>query len=412
MEPIASPDVPAYVCYLIVLVVGLLVGITRVNRLMASSPGRWRFFQTWMLFGAYALVPPFLFWFLDFTNALHDTSIVGALVVSLGYRQILSGEMKGVAAASPASRLWSPLEAWANQVRERIVTKSKLHSDRFNEEVRAQLAEKPDCVEALVALAYQSARSAGERDQLTAGLAALAAEPKPGDLADDAFARIRIRRKVELAIHALRIANSEDYGYLLVQHKLVSQWEYRLWLGNLQAHLTQGIVVCLLFGLIGWSVWSFFRPANLLCYHQWRFVKASATEPDRYRTYEFIEKRLAAATNDAAVAALLDPLTRWLRYREVSRQLAEDVLRLVVHHHDLKRNRVTIPVLVDALRTENPDVRLRILEKLKALQSLDYSPFPLDADLARWVPSKTESVEKVEEKRQKFFTWWNQAKGQ
>lgn len=407
-----SPDVPAYVCYLIVLVVGLLVGITRVNRLMASSPGRWRFFQTWLLFGAYALVPPLLFWFLDFTNALHDTSIVGALLVSLGYRQILSGEMKGVAAAGPASRLWSPLEAWASQVRERIVTKSKLHSDRFNEEVRAQLAEKPDRVEALVALAYQTARSASERDLLTRALADLAAEAKPPDLADDAFTRIRTRRKVELAVHALRMANADDYGYLLVQHKLVTRWEYRLWLGNFQAHLTQGVVVCLLFGLIGCTVWSFFKPANLLRYHQWRFVKANATAPDRYRTHEFIEKRLAAATNDAAVVTLLDPLARWLRYREVNRQLAEDVLRLVVHHHDLKRNRVTIPALVDALRTENPDVRLRILEKLKALQALDYSAFPLDADLAGWVPSKTESAEVIEDKRQRFLAWWAKAKGQ
>ena len=408
MEQIASFDVPAYVCYLVVLVVGLLVGMTRVNRLMASSPGRWRFIETWLVFGAYVLVPPLLFWFLDSTNALHDTSIVGALLVSLGYRQILAGEMQGVSPSGQVSKLWSPLENWANQVRDRILTKSKLHSDRFNEIVRAHLAEKPERVEALVELAYQTIN---DRTPLTQDLVALAAETKPTDLTDEAFARTRTRRKVELYMHALRMANPEDYGFLLVQRRLIGNWNYRWWHGNLRARLTQFAGVFSIFGLIGWGAWSFFQPENLLRHFQWRFVKATVTERDRFRTHEFIARRLAATTNATEIATLLDPLTRWLRFREVDRRLADDVLNLVVDYHHPKRNRVTVPVLIDALRNENPEIRLRIHETLKAVKSLDYSAIAIDASLANWVPSKNESAKAVEDQRQKHLEWWEKAKG-
>lgn len=340
---------------------------------------------------------------------MHDTSLVGALVVSLGYRQILTGEMKGISASGPASRLWSPLETWANQVRDRIVTKSKLHSDRFNEKVRAHLADKLERVEALVELAYQTTN---DRTQLNQDLAALAAEAKPAELADDAWARTRTRRKVELCMHALRTASPEDYGFLLVQRKLINKWEHGWWLGNLRAGLTQFTVGLFLVALAGWTVWSFFQPQNLLRYHQWRFVKATATERDRFRTHDFIATRLAATTNDAEIAVVLNPLARWLRYREVDRRLADELLHLFIDYHHPQRNRVTVPALIAALQTENSDVRLRIHETLKALQSLDYAATPIDADLAKWVPSKGESAKAVEDQRKKHLAWWEKAKAQ
>src|SRR5438045_1921663 len=114
MEQVASPDFPAYICYLIVFFLGSLVAFSKVNRLMASSPGRWGSLGTWWVFVAYTAVPILLFWLLDYTNALHDTSLFAALLIALGYRQILAGEVKGIAAPGQVSKLWSPIEAWAN----------------------------------------------------------------------------------------------------------------------------------------------------------------------------------------------------------------------------------------------------------------------------------------------------------
>jgi hypothetical protein len=143
MEQIASPDRPAYVCYAIVILVGLWVAHAKVSKLMESSKGRWVFFETWLVFAAYAIVPVLLFWLLDFTNALHDTSLFAALLVALGYRQILAGETKGVALPGQFSALWSPFETWANEVRDRIGTKSKIRSDRVYDTLQDILAKGP-----------------------------------------------------------------------------------------------------------------------------------------------------------------------------------------------------------------------------------------------------------------------------
>jgi hypothetical protein len=407
VPPLASPDVPGYVSYLVVLIVGIFVGVSRVNRLMATSPGRWRFLQTWFLFLAYVVVPLLLFWFLDFTNALHDTSLVAALLVALGYRQILVGEMKGIPAPGPASSLWSPLESWAGQVRERIVTKSKLYSDRFNEKVRSNLAKDPDSLQALLELAYQTV---GNRTQLDQDLATLAQEVKPAELTADAFARTKALKTVEIAMRALRITNPEDYGFLLVRRKLITRWQYGWWLGDLRARLTQWFGFVAIGGLLIWGLLYFFQFENLLRYHQWRFVKASATDADRYRTQKKIAGCLVGSTNETATAAVIYPITHWLRYPAVDRRLAEDILHLVVEYHDPARNRVTIPELIRCLQTENPDIRLRIHETLLVLQRLDYPKVLVDSSLTNWVPSKSESSGTVEENRGKHNRWWTLAR--
>jgi hypothetical protein len=71
----ASPDVPAYVSYLIVIVFGAFVARARVSSLLQAYEDRWAFVGTWLVFFAYVVIPIALFWFLDYTDAIHDTSI-------------------------------------------------------------------------------------------------------------------------------------------------------------------------------------------------------------------------------------------------------------------------------------------------------------------------------------------------
>ena len=125
MDQFGSPDVPAFICYLVVLAVGALVARSNVSRILKLIPGHWRFFKTWLLFAAYLLLPITLFWFLDYTSALHDTSLFAALVVAVAYQQIFSGGVQGISMPGQSSKLWMPFERWTERVKDGVATRNK-----------------------------------------------------------------------------------------------------------------------------------------------------------------------------------------------------------------------------------------------------------------------------------------------
>jgi hypothetical protein len=404
MEQIASPDKPAYVCYAIVILVGLWVAHAKVSKLMASSQGRWGFFETWLVFAAYAIVPVLLFWLLDFTNALHDTSLFAALLVALGYRQILAGETKGVALPGQFAALWSPFETWANEVRDRIGTKSKIRSDRVYDTLQDILAKDSVREANLRALAYLLAE---DGPRLSQDLAALHAQAKPPDIAQDAFDRIQTRRAVGRCLQSIRRVNPEDYGYVLYRAKLVSFLQYWFLLGNAEAHVWQVYGLAFTFLLLFAFGAVFLQPPNMLKYNLWRFQKVNATERDHFRTQQF----LAARINDATIEKkkpfdIIEPLVRLLRYRDIDRKVAENIISLVLEFRRPGLTEQAVPVLIEALRTENPDVRLRVHQALKDLRSLTYDLSTEDKELASWVPSKNESAGEVEKRIKKYYAWW------
>ncbi len=84
MTPAISPDLPASVCYLVVFLIALLVARANVNRVLGDYPGHWGMLSNWGLFWAHVALPISLFWFLDYTSALRDTSVFAALIVAFG----------------------------------------------------------------------------------------------------------------------------------------------------------------------------------------------------------------------------------------------------------------------------------------------------------------------------------------
>ena len=96
MAGLASPDVPAFYCYLIVVVAGFFVARAHVNERLKDYPDHWAFLSAWLLFLAYWAMPPLLFWLLDYTSAVQDTSLFAAFVVAFGYRQLFAGGIQGV----------------------------------------------------------------------------------------------------------------------------------------------------------------------------------------------------------------------------------------------------------------------------------------------------------------------------
>jgi hypothetical protein len=61
-----------------------------------------------------------LFWLLDRTGALVDTSLFAAVLVAVGYERILSGDDQTLRAPGEVSQFWTPFLAMADNVAKRV----------------------------------------------------------------------------------------------------------------------------------------------------------------------------------------------------------------------------------------------------------------------------------------------------
>lgn len=411
MAGFASPDVPSYVCYAIVLVFGLIVAWSTVDRLLEGYPDHWAFASTWALFAAHAVLPVVLFWFLDYTSALHDTSILAALLISFGYRQIFAGGVQGVTLPGQTSALWKPFEAWVSAVADRIGSKQKLYLDRFDEQVRALIVADPPRMASLETLVLSNTRD------VAALQAALQANSATGNAEADR------RRRLDTLWRDLRASQPRDYGWLLHKRGIVRLWRYWMWLGNGRAKLISGAsIVAAILALVGLSTWMSGDPvgvarrqAGLIRYHQWRLLKPNATERDQWRSVEFLAEQVrsagaeASAGHAASAEALLSPLLRELRFPAVGDRQVRAILTLVVNGHAPPVNSYVVPELIESLRTASEGVRLQIRNALVAIQKADYPNAKLSDTLAKWDPKKDESAGDLDERVRAWQAWWQTA---
>jgi len=409
----ASPDVPAYVCYAIIVVFGIVVAVGTINRLLEGYPDHWAFASTWGLFAAHAAVPVILFWLLDYTGAIHDTSILAAILVALGYRQIFTGSVQGVTLPGQAAGFWKPFEAWVAAVADRIGTKQKLYLDRFDEKVRFLIFTDPQRMASLETLVLSISQDV---PALQTGLAAI---PATGNAEADR------RRRLDMLWRDLRTSRPRDYGWLLYKRDIVRRWRYWMWLGNGRAKLISGasLVVGLLL-LAGLSTWMSGaeggiarREASMLRYHQWRFLKPNVTDRDQWRSQEFLAERLHAVGADAGRPAgtappsdaLLSPLLRELRFASIGDRQARSILALVVNGHAPAVDVYVVPELIESLRTASEGVRLQIRNALVAIQKADYPTAKVPDGLSTWEPKKDESAGDIDVRVRDWHVWWEKA---
>lgn len=411
MAGFASPDVPAYVCYAIIIVFGIVVAWGTVDRLLEGYPDHWAFAGTWGLFAAHAAMPVILFWLLDYTGAIHDTSILAAVLVALGYRQIFSGSMQGVTLPGQASAFWKPFEAWVAAVADRIGTKQKQYLDRFDEKVRSLIFADPPRLASLETLVLSTSRDVPALQAMLAGL------PATGNAEADR------RRRLDTLWRDLRGSQPQNYGWLLHKRGIVRLWRYWMWLGNGRAKLISGasIVVAILL-LAGLSTWMSGdeggiarRQAALLRYHQWRFLKPNATDRDQWRSMEYLSERMRAAVNGTAAdkapssEALLGPLLKELRFPSMGDRQARSVLALVVNGHAPEIDGHVVPELIESMRTASESVRMQIRTALMAIQRADFPAVVIPEGLARWEPKKDESPGDIDARVREWHAWWERA---
>lgn len=409
MTGFGSPDFPAYICYLVVAVVGAFTAISTINRLLDGYAARWRFPQTWLLFGAHLLLPVLLFWILDYTDALHDTSLFAALVVAVAYRQIFAGGVQGITVPGQTSRLWAPFENWVNRLAAKIAARTKSLGDKLEQRLRLQLGAEGKRLAGLRALAFEYTK---DRTALEAELKKLDAEPAPEGVPAEEWERIRNRERAQRLVRELRASRPGDYADLLYDRGLIGGWLYHWWTRESLAKLAFALVTIALLLVLSFVAYpALSSEASQIAYHRWRFTKPNATERDRFRSREFLAAKLQAATGQSDTArAVLVPLLRELRFDNLTPDVADNLLRLVIDRHSRAVNEVAIPELIEALRTPNDHIRLRIQRGLRTLQEADYPRTSPDSATLGWVPRKEDTPGEIDRYVQSWQRWWEQAR--
>lgn len=412
MEQITSPDIPAWLCYLIVLSLGMLVARDNVNQLLASQPGHWSFGNTWALFAAHSAIPVLLFWFLDYTSALRDTALFAALVVAFGYRQIFAGGIQGITMPGPTPRLWQPFEAWVSRIKDQIASEYKDRRDLFDTEVRTYLASDTNRINGLVNVSFTYTQNPAG---LAAARAALAAQAIPAGAPPESFEQWRSNEEVRTLLNDLRMSQPVNYGRFLYQHQLIDRWMYRNWRQSRQSKVV-GWVATVLIGLtiVAGAIGCYRSERVSFRYYQWRMTKAGVSERDRFRSKEYLVQRLQMAGQATPpdlekIGTIVSPLITRLRFRGTPPQTADDILALFTDAHSPGVDRVVIPALIEALRNPNEDLRLRIRRELSGLQQADFFKVIPDELADKWVPAKNESAVEIDRHVQLWQAWWKTA---
>src|SRR5437660_829618 len=112
MDLSVSPDWDTRLCYLVVLLCGLVSARIQLYKrfVEAKISGAWLVPNTWLVFGIYVFIPIALFWLMDRTSALTDTSLFAALLIGLAYPAILAGGFGGIRAPGGIEGVFKPIE--------------------------------------------------------------------------------------------------------------------------------------------------------------------------------------------------------------------------------------------------------------------------------------------------------------
>ncbi|HZL26262.1 MAG TPA: hypothetical protein VFC39_07000 [Acidobacteriaceae bacterium] len=364
-----SPDVQAYYCYLIVLLLAMYTALRQISERLKESPGKWIMVNTWFLFFAYTLLPLGLFWLLDRTNAAHDTSLFAAVLVGMGYQQVLSGTLTTVRAPADVSKLMQPFATWADSIAKRITDRIAVNTFELDTRLITKILNDKDSFDALNAVAM--AHVADPR-ALKAQLDLIDADhPILGDAGV-------LSRKASALHLAVKQASPRNFQFLLRKGGVMRRWWYFWYAKEWRSKFTATVVALLLvfsIAIIGRSLW---KPEYRATYLIWRLHRDNATDYDRYRARISLSDVLAKTPT--AYPQLITPL----RIPSLPVKTADNILSLIVETKSMafrpgSDNRTQ---LIESLRTENSDVRGRIQKVLLYLASEQNLTVP--EDLRNW----------------------------
>jgi len=382
MDLNVSPDVDAWICYIVVLLLGMLTGKMQITKRLGNLPGQWIMVNTWALFFAYTAVPVALFWLLDRTGAVHDTSLFAAVLIGVGYQQILTGASGSIRAPGQVSAFWKPFAAWADAIASRIADRVAVNSQKFDERLLSRISASPE-----------------QFSELTAIVMVHTADPQPldrqlraidTDLPIIGAAGVQ-RKKAELLYQTLKVSSPRQFDYLLYKNKITGPVEY-FWYAKEWRSKVVALSVALVLVLAAFAAIAELRnPIYRAAYYNWRLTRSNSTAADRFRASTHLRVYLDQTTPP------YDALIGRLRAPGLPVKTADDILSLLLEVKDsAARQKVDLRgKLADALRTDNSDVRERIQNVLIYLAEYDNLTVP--PDLKAWHSNPKNSASDIDQ---------------
>jgi hypothetical protein len=369
MDMNVSPDLPAYYCYLLVLLLGLWTAGTQVSARLANLPGKWIMVNTWFLFFAYTAIPVGLYWLLDRTNAIHDTSLFAAILIGVGYQQILSGSLSSIKVPGDVSSFLKPFAAWADAIAARIRDRIAINDSQFDEKLLSAIVEDPAKFEALKKVVMVHAADAAV---LAASLTEIASK-------QDALGAAGVYTKQAALLYmTLKQASPRQFQFLLYRSGVISWPSYYWYAEEWRSKVTAIVVAMVLLTTAGTCALELSTPANEANYFVWRLHKGNATDIDLFRAKTMLVQFLAT---DPTVYS---KLTGLLLTPNLPVKTADSILSLLVETRESaqKQKAHLGSLLVESLRTENSDIRERIQKTLVYLATDQHMTVP--PDLQNW----------------------------
>lgn len=274
MDLSVSPDLNALICYAIVILLGLITAGGQVSNRLANLPSKWIMVNTWLLFFAYSLLPVGLFWLLDRTSAIHDTSLFAAVLIGGGYQQILSGNVATIRPTGDISKFWQPFSAWADHVADRVRNRIARNDALFIEKFFSDVIKNQQKQDDLNNLALGHSTHGPELQKALGDLQAQAST-----LGKD----VVVARRIRVLYDDLTRSAPQTWQFLLYEKGVITPgfyyWYEKEWRSKVAAIVVAAVLIAgATFGL--YRLWT---SENLGRYYVWRLAKANATDVDHFQ---------------------------------------------------------------------------------------------------------------------------------
>jgi hypothetical protein len=392
-----SPDIDARFCYLIVMLAGMLTAVREVDSRLARIPGAWNDIGAHRLFGFLWLTPVVLFFLLDHTGAINDTSPVAALVIALVYSAFVAGAGQA-ALPNQVTGLWAKLLGNADRIQAEAQAQMQGRIFQYARGATRDIASRPARFAKLQNLAR---RLVADPQALEARLAEL-------DRQYDNDAALATWKKTELLLRALGgvyVARglTEEVHDLLRRERLIG-WGTYSWfpgdrVGGLWRNLSVLVPATLIVAVALLSTtdrWNFER-----AWLGWRLSKTNATAVDLTRTREAFIERFARSPEPAQELATLGSIIREANMTparvDTTIGIMTDAVRQRGDRDQLMPELVV--TLIVSLRTADADARARVHNALLYLADLRLKGAAENKDAAaqldalrKWKPGDNDSV--------------------
>ncbi len=176
-------------------------------------------------------------------------------------------------------------------------------------------------------------------------------------MGDDAVLVKRIR----VLYDDLRRSAPLTWQFLLYERKVITPGFYYWYQKEWRSKVAAIVVAAVLISGATLALDRLRTSENLGHYYVWRLAKANATDVDHFRARQHLVKYLAQTKTPYGDLTLL------LRNGGLPIKTAENILSLLVETRDsTEAHEANLPfLLADSLRTDNPDIRVRIHDVLK-----------------------------------------------